>query len=252
MKVIPLHLILFLLFLIFPCISKSHHKIDNPIIKYSESPEIRNFFFEWRGHLNLDRKKDNHKAYHQVLEFGKGWNKKHETDIELHISDLKNSSLAISKVKLQNKFNLINKKNFLFSTFFSFNFATEKNDSDQIEYKFLFQNKFKHFVFNNGFGFYKNLSKEKSRKTVLKYFPLIYFKKPLISDIHLAIAGSSDFGKVSKFNTYTNQRHQYGFGLKKTFHKETSKNFDLTVAYLKGLNSNSFDQSIIWYINKSF
>lgn len=239
-------------FIFFPWIIKSHHKIDNPVIKYSESPEINNFFVEWRGHLNLDRKKNNHKAYHQVLELGKGWNKKYETDFELHISDTRNSSLAISRVKLQNKINLVNKKNFLFSTFFSLNFATEKKDSDQIEYKFLFQNKFKHFIFNNGFGFYKNLNGIKSKKTILKYFPLIYFKKSIITDVHLAIAGSSDFGEISNFDTYTNQKHQYGFGFKKTFQKHTKKSFDLTIAYLKGLNSKSFDQSIIWYINKTF
>ena len=241
-----------IIYLAFSFPIKAHHKIDNPTIKFSESPEIRNFFFEWRGHINLDRKKENHETYHQVLEFVKGWNKRYETDFELHIADLKNSSLAIPKVKFQNKYNFINNKNFLFSTFFSFNLATEKNSSDQIEYKFLFQNKFKYFVFNNGFGFYKNINGKNSKNTVLKYFPLIYFKKPIISDIHLAIAGSSDFGKISKFSTYTNQKHQYGVGIKKTFQKNTPHEVDITIAYLKGLNSNSFDQSLIWYVNKSF
>ncbi len=250
MKTILKILILILSF--HPSITKTHHKIDNPIIKYFDSPEIRNIFFEWRGHINIDRKKSNNETYHQVLEFGKGWNKKYETDLELHIADLKNSSLAIPKIKFQNKFNLINKKKFLFSTFFSFNYATEKNSSDQIEYKFLFQNRFKYFIFNNGFGFYKNINGSSSKNTVLKYFPLIFFKKPIISNIHLAIAGSSDFGKISKLSTYTNQKHQYGFGFKKTIRKDTENEFDLTLAYLKGLNSNSFDQSLIWYINKSF
>ena len=244
--------LLVLIYIAIPLVAKTHHKIDNPIIKFSESPKIRNIFLEWRGHINLDRKKDNHESYHQVLEFGKGWNKRHETDIELHIADLKNSSLAIPTVKFQNKFGVINNKDFLFSTFFSFNFATEKNSSDQIEYKFLFQNKFKHFVFNNGFGFYKNINGTRSKNTILKYFPLIFFKKPIISDIHLAIAGSSDFGKISNFSTYTNQKHQYGLGVKKSFQKDTKNEFDLTIAYLKGLNSNSFDQSLIWYVNKSF
>ena len=31
-----------------------------------------------------------------MLEFVKGWNKRYETDFELHIADLKNSSLAIA------------------------------------------------------------------------------------------------------------------------------------------------------------
>ncbi len=244
--------LIILIYLSFPNILISHHKIDNPIIKFSESPEIRNIFFEWRGHINIDREKNNHETYHQVLEFGKGWNKMHETDIEIHIADLKNNSLAIPTIKFQNKFNIVNKKTFLFSTFFSFNFATEKNNSDQIEYKFLFQNKFKYFIFNNSFGFYKNINGVRSKNTVLKYFPLIYFKRPIVSDVHLAIAGTSNFGEVSKFSTYTNQKHQYGVGLKKTFQKDTSFEFDLTVAYLKGLNSKSFDQSLIWYVNKSF
>ncbi|MAI77177.1 MAG: hypothetical protein CBC25_08520 [Pelagibacteraceae bacterium TMED65] len=68
----------------------------------------------------------------------------------------------------------------------------------------------------------------------------------------MAIAGSSDFGKISKFSTYTNQKHQYGLGIKKTFQKNTPREIDLTIAYLKGLNSKSFDQSLIWYVNKSF
>ncbi len=76
-----------LVYLVFPFSIQAHHKIDIPTIKYSESPEIRNFFFEWRGHINLDRKKENHETYHQVLEFGKGWNKHYETDFELHIAD---------------------------------------------------------------------------------------------------------------------------------------------------------------------
>ena len=243
---------LLIIYIGFPFVAETHHKIDNPIIKFSESPEIRNIFFEWRGHINFDRKKKNHETYHQVFEFVKSWNKRHETDIEFHIADLKNSSLAIPKIKFQNKFNIINKKKFLFSTFFSFNFATEKNNPDQIDYKFLFQNKFKYFIFNNGFGFSKNINGEKSKNTILKYFPLIYFKKPIISDIYLAIAGSSDFGKISNFSTYTNQKHQYGLGIKKSFLKGTNDEFDLTIAYLKGINSNSFDQSLIWYINKSF
>ena len=160
---IKLFLVFTVIYLAFSFPIKAHHKIDNPTIKFSESPEIRNFFFEWRGHINLDRKKENHETYHQVLEFVKGWNKRYETDFELHIADLKNSSLAIPKVKFQNKYNFINNKNFLFSTFFSFNLATEKNSSDQIEYKFLFQNKFKYFVFNNGFGFYKNINGKNSK-----------------------------------------------------------------------------------------
>ena len=245
-------LFLFLFLLLFPFLVISHHKIDNPTIKFSDSPEIRNIFFEWRGHLNLDRKKNNHESYHQVLEFGKGWNERYETELEIHIADLKNSSLEIPTIKFQNKYNFIKKKNFLFSTFFSYNLATENNDADQIEYKFLFQNKFKHVVINNGFGFYKNINSSKSKNTVLKYFPLIFFKEPIFSDVYLALAGSSDFGKISKFNTYTNQKHQYGFGLKKTFQKGTRQSFDLTLAYLKGLNSSSFDQSLIWYFNKSF
>ncbi len=238
--------------LFYPFVIESHHKIDNPVIKFSESPEIENIILEWRGHLNLDRKRSNHETFHQVIEFGKGWNSRYETDFELHISDLKNSSLAIPMVKLQNKFNLINTQKFLFSFFFSYNYATEKRSSDQIEYKFLFQNKFKYFILNNGFGFYKNINGSNQKNTVLKYFPLLYLKKPIISDIHLAIAGSSDFGKISKLSTYTNQKHQYGFGLKKTFYKKTNESFDLTIAYLKGLTSNSFDQSLIWYVNKSF
>lgn len=250
MKIILQGLILTVFF--FPSLLKPHHKIDNPVIRFSDSPEIRNIFFEWRGHINLDRKENNNKTFHQVLEIGKGWNKRYETEFELHISDVKNSSLAIPKIKFQNKYNMINKPNFLFSFFFSYNYATEKNSPDQIEYKFLFQNKFKYIVINNGFGFYKNINSTKTKNTILKFFPLIYFKKPIISDIHLAIAGSSDFGEISKFNTYTNQKHQYGFGLKKTFFKNTEQNFDLTLAYLKGLNSNSFDQSLIWYFNKSF
>ena len=243
---------LILLVLVSPSIGITHHKIDNPIIRFSESPEIRNLFFEWRGHLNIDRERKKNKAYHQVLEFGKGWNSRHETEIELHISDLENRSLIIPKIKIQNKLNLIDKQKFLFSVFFSYNHATEKSSSDQIEYKFLFQNNFKYLVFNNGFGFYKNINGTASKNTVLKYFPLVYFKKPIISDINLAFAGSSDFGKISKFSTYTKQRHQYGFGLKKAFFQKTKVNFDLTLAYLKGLNSNSFDQSFIWYINRTF
>ena len=250
MKFLSKSLIFF--FSLCPNFVISHHKIDNPVVKFSETPEIKNIFLEWRGHLNLDRKKSNHESYHQVLELGKAWNERHETDLEVHIADLKNSSLAIPTIKFQNKLNLIKKHNFLFSTFFSYNLATENNSSDQIEYKFLFQNKFKHFVINNGLGFYKNINGRKSKDTVLKYFPLIFFKKPIFSDVYLALAGSSDFGRISKFNTYTNQKHQYGFGLKKTFHNETQKSFDLTLAYLKGLNSNSFDQSLIWYFNKSF
>ena len=245
-------LYLLIVYIVIPFIAKSHHKIDNPTIKFSDTPEIKNIFFEWRGHINIDRKKNNHESYHQVLEFGKGWNKRYETDLEFHIADLKNSSLAIPKIKFQNKLNIINSKKFLFSTFFSFNLATEKNSSNQVEYKFLFQNKFKNFIFNNGLGFYKNINGTNSKNTILKYSPLIYFKKPIVSDFHLAIAGNSDFGEISNFNTYTNQKHQYGLGIKKSFHKNTNNEFDLTIAYLKGLNSNSFDQSLIWYVNKSF
>ena len=51
-------------------------------------------------------KRENHETYHQVLEFVKGWNKRYETDFELHIADLKkNSSLAIgNKISKQIQF----------------------------------------------------------------------------------------------------------------------------------------------------
>ena len=41
-KLLSVFTIIYLAFL-FPI--KAHHKIDNPTIKFSESPEIRNFFF---------------------------------------------------------------------------------------------------------------------------------------------------------------------------------------------------------------
>ena len=44
-----------IIYLAFSFPIKAHHKIDNPTIKFSESPEIRNFFFEWRGHINLPK-----------------------------------------------------------------------------------------------------------------------------------------------------------------------------------------------------
>ncbi|MBK92909.1 MAG: hypothetical protein CMP33_01040 [Rickettsiales bacterium] len=45
-----------------PFIVEAHHKIDNPIIKFSDTPEIKNLFFEWRGHINFDRQKSNHES----------------------------------------------------------------------------------------------------------------------------------------------------------------------------------------------
>ena len=46
---IKLFLVFTVIYLAFSFPIKAHHKIDNPTIKFSESPEIRNFFLNGGG-----------------------------------------------------------------------------------------------------------------------------------------------------------------------------------------------------------
>ena len=73
----------------------------------------------------------------------------------------------------------------------------------------------------------------------------------------MIMGGRSRINKGSKnFNLYiknsVNSAKLFKLFNSKSFYKNTSSEVDLTIAYLKGLNSKSFDQSLIWYVNKSF
>ena len=68
---------------------------------------------------------------------------------------------------------------------------------------------------------------------------------PIGMGLDFGVVGFSEFGYLTKFSTYTNQEHLYGFQLDKEFN---FKDFDyeLSIGYLHGLTNASSDHVFLW------
>ena len=132
---------------------KAHHKIYSPIVEEGRQS------FEWRGHFDLDDRAEINKAHHHVLETEYSWTSYWQSELEFHLSDKENTPWIGKKLNFKINCRLLITKTGLAAFYFSYNFVSERDEADEIEYKYL--NKF----YGSDVGFISNfILKSKSEK----------------------------------------------------------------------------------------
>ena len=217
----------------------AHHKIYSPRVKEGRQS------FEWRGHFDVDDSDSYDKQHHHVLETEYSWTDFWQSELELHISDKKDTPLDWEKTEFQNQFQIFDKDNFASALYFSFNFVSSENKGDEIEYKYLNEFSNRTLSLTTNFIFEKQVGKNSSGGTEFSFSNYLLFKKPVIKGATLGLIGFSEMGYIRNFNTFSNQEHHYGIQLNKEFF--FSKNeFEFSIGYLTGITDSSADHKIIW------
>ena len=223
----------------------AHHKIYSPRVKEGRQS------FEWRGHFNFDDRDVYDKQHHHVLETEYSWTDFWQSELELHISDKKDTPLDWEKTELQNQVQIFDQDNFAGALYFSFNFVSSENKGDEIEYKYLNEFSNKDLSLTTNIIFEKQVGKNSSGGTEFSFSNYLLFHKPLIFDATLGLIGFSEMGYIRNFNTFSNQEHHYGIQLNKEF--LFSKNeFEFSLGYLTGVTDSSADHKIIWNTELEF
>ena len=229
-------------FIIFFSLSQetlSHHKIYGAVVEEGRRS------LEWRGHLNLDDDTEVDKEHHHVFESEYSWTNFWQSEIEFHLSDKGNTSLDFEKIEIQNQIQIIDTQNYAAAIYFSYNFISEGDKGDEIEYKFLNQYGNDYFNFITNFIFEKQVGSQASGSTEFSLTNYLVFEKPVYKKLKIGFIGFSEFGKISSIKTYHTQEHQYGIQLENEFILD-EKEYEFTVGYLHGLTDESANHSVIW------
>ena len=136
--------------------------------------------------------------------------------------------------------------------YFSYNFVSEKEKADEIEYKYLNEVFNDYFGFISNFIFEKQVGKTASGSTTFSLSNYFYLKDFLNTDINFGVLGFSEFGNVSKFNVFNKQEHQYGVQFEKDFKPFQDLELELALGYLHGLTDETSNHTILWNIELEF
>ena len=109
-------------------ISFSHHKIYSPRVQEGRQS------LEWRGHFNHDDRDEFNKEHHHVFETEYSWNSFWQSELEFHVADKGDTPLDWEKTEFQNQVQIFGYKNYAGALYFSYNFVSEKQKADEIEY----------------------------------------------------------------------------------------------------------------------
>ena len=240
-----LNIFCFLIVFSFFSNALSHHK------SYSPRIEEGRVSMEWRGHFNLDEESEKNKEHHHVLESEYSWTRFWQSEIELHISDKSNTPLDWEKTEFQNQVQIYDSILFAAALYFSYNFVTQSDKGDEIEYKFLSEFNNKLFNFTTNVIFEKQVGHPASGSTEFSLSNYLLFEKPIFRELRFGIIGFSEFGEVSKMNTYHNQEHQYGFQLENEFLFNNTE-IEWVIGYLNGLTNASSSHALLWNIELEF
>ena len=217
----------------------SHHKI------YGAEVEEGRRSLEWRGHLNIDDDTEVHKEHHHVFESEYSWTNFWQSEIEFHLSDKENTPLDFEKIEIQNQIQIVDTQNYAAAIYFSYNFISEGNKGDEIEYKFLNQYGNDYFKFITNFIFEKQVGTQASGSTEFALTNYLLFEKPIFKKFKIGFIGFSEFGKISSVKAYHVQEHQYGFQFEQEF-EINDKEFEFSIGYLHGLTDESANHAMIW------
>ena len=232
--------------LIFKFINlEAHHKIYSPRVEEGRQS------LEWRGHFNYDDRLEFNKSHHHVFETEYSWTSFWQSELEFHVSDKAETPLDWEKTEFQNQVQVFEYKNFAGALYFSYNFVTEKDEADEIEYKYLneFNNETVSFISN--FIFEKGVGKKATGSTSFDISNQLMFKNLLEKNFDLGFLGFSNFGEISKFNTFSLQKHLYGVQLETEIDLEIFE-YEVSLAYLHGLTDATTNHMFLWNMELEF
>ena len=223
----------------------AHHKIYSPRVEEGRTS------LEWRGHFNQDRRNNKNKEHHHVFESEHSWTHFWQSEVEFHVSDKSSTPLDWEKLEIQNQFQILDSSSYAVALYFSYNFLSEGTKADEMEYKFLNEYQNKDFKFITNFIFEKEIGKKATGSTQFSISNYLVFEKSIFEDIKFGLIGFSEFGYLTRINTYHQQEHMYGIQIERDI---TINNFEYEFAlgYLKGLTSETANHSFLWNIELEF
>ena len=224
---------------------KAHHKIYSPRVEEGRQS------WEWRGHFNYDDRLEYNKSHHHVVETEYSWTSFWQSELEFHVSDKAETPLDWEKTEFQNQVQVFDYKNFAGALYFSYNFVSEKDEADEIEYKYLneFNNEIISFISN--FIFEKGVGKGATGSTSFDISNQLMFKNLLDKNFGFGFLGFSNVGEISKFNTFSLQKHLYGVQLESEIDLEIFE-YEVSIAYLHGLTDATTNHMFLWNMELEF
>lgn len=226
-------------------ISFSHHKIYSPRVQEGRQS------LEWRGHFNHDDRDEFNKEHHHVFETEYSWNSFWQSELEFHVADKGDTPLDWEKTEFQNQVQIFGYKNYAGALYFSYNFVSEKQKADEIEYKYLNEFNNDKFSFITNFIFEKELGTNASGSTTFDLSNQLMIKEIFFENLNFGFLGFSDFGEVTKFSTFSNQEHLYGLQLESEFELYVLE-YEISLAYLHGLTDASTNHMFLWNMELEF
>ncbi len=236
---------LFVVLILLSSSVKAHHKIYSPRVEEGRQS------LEWRGHVNYDDRVEYNKSHHHVFETEYSWTSFWQSELEFHVSDKEDTPLDWEKTELQNQIQIFEFENFAGAFYFSYNFVSEQDEADEIEYKYLneFNNNYLSWITN--FIFEKGVGKKASGSTTFDLSNQLMIKNFFISDLDIGVVGFSTFGELSSFETFSLQKHLYGV----QFETELELNkfdYEISLSYLHGLTDASTNHMFLWNMELEF
>ena len=221
-----------------------HHKIYSPRVQEGRQS------LEWRGHVNYDDRVEFNKSHHHVFETEYSWTHYWQSELEFHVSDKEETPLDWEKTEFQNQIQLFDYNNFAGAIYFSYNFVSEKDKADEIEYKYLNEFSNEHLSLITNFIFEKGVGRKASGSTTFDLSNQLMLMN-IINNYNFGVLGFSEFGELTNFDTFGTQEHLYGVQLETDF--EFSKfEYELSLAYLHGLTDASTNHMFLWNMEIEF
>ncbi len=225
--------------------SKAHHKIYSPRVEEGRQS------LEWRGHFDHDDRVEIDKEHHHVFETEYSWTAFWQSELEFHVSDKAETPLDWEKTEFQNQLQIFDYNNFASAIYFSYNFVSESDEADEIEYKYLNEFNNDSFSFITNFIFEKQVGSNASGSTTFDLSNQLMTKEFLYESFNFGIIGFSKFGEVSKFKTFSLQEHLYGVQLETEFNFKKFE-YEISLGYLHGLTDSSANHKFLWNMELEF
>ena len=201
--------------------------------------------------FNQDDRHEFNKEHHHVFETEYSWTSFWQSELEFHISDKTDTPLDWEKTEFQNQVQVFESNSFAAAFYFSYNFVSESQKADEIEYKYL--NEFNNDIFSfiTNFIFEKEVGADASGSTKFDLSNQIMFKNFPLDNYNMGFLGFSEFGEVSEFNTFDNQEHLYGLQIETEFDLKYIE-YEISIAYLHGLTDASANHMFLWNMELEF
>ena len=230
---------LFLLLLLMSSYLNAHHKIYSPRVEEGRQS------LEWRGHFNHDDRDEINKSHHHVFETEYSWTSFWQSELEFHVSDKEETPLDWEKTEFQNQLQIFDFENFAGALYFSYNFVSEQDEADEIEYKYLNEFNNDHLSLITNFIFEKGVGSKASGSTTFDLSNQLMLKNVVIPDFNIGVVGFSTFGEVSSFETFGSQKHLYGVQFETEFEFDKF-DYEISLSYLHGLTDASTNHMFLW------